>query len=170
MNPDTTLSDQVAVLTKKSLQLKMQPEDRENIKNNLFDPLDGSGSLKVTWKKKQYTIPASSTAHFDTVVALVDGATPALDASQGNIFALIAVGDRTIAVPTNPVSGQKIIIRHKASGANRTLSLNTGAGGFRFGSIATGLTATVSAKTDYVGAIWNEADSFWDVISYDKGH
>lgn len=108
-------------------------------------------------------------AALETVITLADGATPALDASLGNIFVLTAAGDRTIAVPSNAVSGQKIIIRHKASGAIRTLSLNTGAGGFRFGSDITGLTATVSGKTDYIGCIYNSVDSFWDVVAYTKG-
>lgn len=102
--------------------------------------------------------------------ALVDGATPALNASLGNIFTLSAAGDRTIAVPTNPVTGQKIVIRHFASGGARTLSLNTGAGGFRFGSTITGLTQTASGKTDYIDCIWNESASFWDVIAYVKGY
>ena len=103
------------------------------------------------------------------VVTLSDGATPALDASLGNTFLLTAAGDRTIAVPTNPTSGQKITIVHKASGGARTLSLNTGAGGFRFGTDITALTSTTSGLTDYIGAIYNAADSKWDVVSYVKG-
>lgn len=103
------------------------------------------------------------------VVTLSDGATPALDASLGNTFLLTAAGDRTIAVPTNPISGQKITIVHKASGGARTLSLNTGAGGFRFGTDITALTSTTSGLTDYIGAIYNAADNKWDVVSYVKG-
>lgn len=108
-------------------------------------------------------------AHTSGVVTLTDGATPALDASLGNTFLLTAAGDRTIAVPTNPTSGQKITIAHKASGGARTLSLNTGAGGFRFGTDITALTSTTSGLTDYIGAIYNAADSKWDVVSYIKG-
>lgn len=103
------------------------------------------------------------------VSTLTDGATPALDASLGNTFLLTAAGNRTIAVPTNPTSGQKITIVHKASGGDRTLALNTGAGGFRFGTDITALTATTSGLTDYIGAIYNAADSKWDVVSYVKG-
>lgn len=103
------------------------------------------------------------------VVTLSDGATPALNASLGNTFLLTAAGDRTIAVPTNPTSGQKITIVHKASGGARTLSLNTGAGGFRFGTDITALTSTTSGLTDYIGAIYNAADNKWDVVSYVKG-
>jgi len=108
-------------------------------------------------------------AHTSGVVTLTDGATPALDASLGNTFLLTAAGDRTIAVPTNPTSGQKITIVHKASGGARTLSLNTGTGGFRFGTDITALTSTTSGLTDYIGAIYNSADNKWDVVSYIKG-
>lgn len=105
----------------------------------------------------------------DRVSVLTDGATPALDAALGSVFRLVAAGDRTIAIPTNPRDGQRILIQHKASGANRTLALNTGAGGFRFGSTITALTATLSGKTDYVEAVYNAADNFHDVIGYVKG-
>jgi hypothetical protein len=108
-------------------------------------------------------------AFAEDVVTLTDGATPALNAALGNIFTLSAAGDRTIAVPSNATAGQKIIIRHLASGAARTLALNTGAGGFRFGSDITALTQTVSGKYDYIGAIYNSTSSTWDVVSYVKG-
>lgn len=113
---------------------------------------------------------ALAAAQFSTVSALADGATPALDASLGNIFTLAAAGDRTIAVPTSATNGQKIVIRHLASGGVRTLALNTGASGFRFGSDITALTATASGKTDYIGAIYSSIDSKWDVVAYAKGY
>lgn len=102
-------------------------------------------------------------------ITLTDGATPALDASLGNVFRLAAAGDRTIAVPSNAVGGQKIVIEHLASGGARTLALNSGAGGFRFGSDITALTQTASGKTDYIGCIYNDTDSKWDVVGYTKG-
>jgi hypothetical protein len=106
----------------------------------------------------------------ERVVTLVDGTTPALNASQGSIFYLSAGGNRTIAIPTNPSPCKKIIIRHYANGGARTLSLNTGAGGFRFGSDVVSLTATSSGRTDYIGCIWNEIDSFWDVVAVSKNY
>lgn len=102
-------------------------------------------------------------------VALTDGATVALDASLGNVFDLVAGGDRTLLAPTNPIDGQKIILRHKASGANRTLTLTTGAGGFAYGSDITTLTATTSGATDYIGFMYNLASNRWHVISVSKG-
>lgn len=106
-----------------------------------------------------------------TVVALTDGATPALDASAGNFFTLAAAGDRTIGVPSgSPVNGQRLIIRHLASGGARLLALNTGAGGFNFGTDITGLTSTPSGQYDYIGCIYNATLSLWDVVAYVKGH
>ena len=130
----------------------------------LYYAVQSSTDVKVTGAQIS-TLASRGSAE----VALVDGATPALDASLGNLFTLSAAGDRTIAVPTNPHSGQKIVIRHLASGGARTLSLNTGANGFRFGSDITGLTQTASGKTDYIGCIWNVGATFWDVVAYTKG-
>jgi hypothetical protein len=106
-----------------------------------------------------------------TWVTLTDGATPALDASAGDVFYLAAGGDRTIAVPTNsPASGKTkvIVIAHHAVSADRTVALNAGAGGFRLGAWA--ITATVSGKTDYITALWNAVDSFYDVTGIAKGY
>lgn len=102
-------------------------------------------------------------------VTLADGATPALNAALGSVFRLAAAGDRTIAIPTNPTPGQKIVIQHFASGGARTLALNSGAGGFRFGSDIASLSQTASGKTDYIGCIYNDTDSKWDIVAVTKG-
>lgn len=104
------------------------------------------------------------------LVELSDGTTVALDAVLGNVFVLEAAGDRTILVPDNPTDGQKIVIRHKAVSADRTLTLTTGAGGFRLGSDVDQITATINGKTDYIGAIFNLDDDRWDVVAYSKGY
>lgn len=122
--------------------------------------LKSSAAANAVWSSIQEGV---------ATVTLTDGATPALDASLGNVFRLAAAGDRTIGIPSNPFSGQKIVIQHFASSGARTLALNTGTGGFRFGSDFTALTQTVSGKTDYVGAVYNAADNKWDVVSYTKG-
>lgn len=106
----------------------------------------------------------------DVVSALSDVAAPALDAALGNVFTLAATGNRTIGVPSNATNGQKIVIRHLASGGARTLALNSGAGGFRFGTDITALSETASGKTDYIGCVYSSIDSFWDVVAYSKGY
>lgn len=133
----------------------------------------GSQTLNATLTLAQ-TVTTSASVVVGTritsgVVALVDGSTPALDASLGNTFTLSTTTTPTIAVPSNPVSGQKIVIQFLASGGARTLALNTGAGGFRFGTDITALTSTTSGKTDYIGCIYNAGASFWDVVAYVKG-
>jgi hypothetical protein len=102
------------------------------------------------------------------VVALTDGATPALDASLGDIFTLSAAGDRTIAVPSNPTDGKKIVIVHYASGGARTLSLN--ASGFAFGTDVVSLTQTASGKRDLIGCIYSAALNKFLVVSVSKGY
>lgn len=103
------------------------------------------------------------------VFALTDGATPALDASKGNTFTLTSTQNPTIAVPTNAIDGQKMLIVFTASGGARTLALNTGAGGFHFGSDITALSQTASGKIDYIGCIYNSTSSLWNVVAYTKG-
>lgn len=137
-----------------------------------------AGTIDLTTKVTG-SLPATNGGTGLTSLALTsvltDGATPALNAAlvpffATGVFTLSAAGNRTIAVPSNPTAGQKIIIQHLASGGARTLSLNSGAGGFRFGSDITSLTATASGKTDYIGCIYNAGASFWDVVAVSKGY
>lgn len=141
------------------------------VTNTITGSVSGNAgtATKLATSRKVDALPFDGSADQVLVSVLTDGATPALDASLGRVFTLSAAGDRTIAVPTNATSGQKIIIAHTASGGARTLALNTGAGGFRFGSDITALTQTASGKTDYIGCIYNNGSSTWDVIGYVKG-
>jgi len=113
-----------------------------------------------------------SAAVLGQVISLTDGATPALDASLGNVFYLAATANRTIAVPTNaPASGreQRIIIIHKAVSSDRTLSLNTKAGGFSFGAEIAALSATSASLHDFIGCVYNHVLAKWCVVAYSKG-
>lgn len=133
-----------------------------------------SYSFSIDLDALEGMLPGIGGAFYELAIALTDGATVPLNASLGNLYYLVAAGDRTILAPDNPpASGhtQKLIIRHLASGANRTLTLTTGsAGAFRFGSTLTGLTVTLNGKTDYIGCLWNSSDSRWDVVAYSKGY
>lgn len=106
------------------------------------------------------------------VVELPDGANPALDASLGNTFRLVAGGDRTIAAPTNTQPFQRFVIIHQASGGARTLSVDSAsAGGFRFGTDLVGpLTATSSGKQDYIACVVDPTDNKVDIVSVKKGY
>jgi hypothetical protein len=103
------------------------------------------------------------------VVALTDGATINTDASLGHLFTVTLGGNRTMANPTNPTSGQKIIYRLKQD-ATGSRTITWGAA-FRFGTDVTSPTLTTTAsKTDYVGFIYNAADSKWDCVAVSRGY
>lgn len=107
--------------------------------------------------------------YLSTPDALTDAATIAVDASLGNQFKVTLGGNRTLGNPTNPVDGQKIMfaIRQDATG-NRTLALDTA---YRLGTdIASVTLSTAANKTDYLGVVYNGADSKWDVIAFVKGY
>lgn len=122
-------------------------------------------SSTVSAEQLRVTRAASNT------VVLTDGATVSLDASLGSgLFVLSATGNRTVAIPTNAVDGQKIVIKHYASGGDRTLSLASGTGGFLFGLDITTLTATTSGTSDFIGCIYQGgATNKWFVVAYAKG-
>jgi len=136
-------------------------------------PTPAAGDNDTSVATTAFVNNAIAGPNVSNVVSLLDVAVSPLDATLGSIFELVATGDRQI-VPVNapalPGQSQKIILRLMASGADRLFSLGAGAGGFRFGSLITGLTTTLSGKTDYVGAIWNATGSCWDVVSYAKGY
>jgi hypothetical protein len=94
-----------------------------------------------------------------------------IDVSLGRYFRVEITGDHTLDVPTGVAGGvrQRVITVYNSDGSDHTLSLNTGAGGFRFGSDVTGTTATIAGETDYLTFIWNATDSKWDVVGYTKG-
>lgn len=103
------------------------------------------------------------------VVSLTDGATITTDASTGNNFTVTLGGNRTLANPTNPTDGQKCVWRLKQDATGgRTITLDTA---FRLGSDVTAVAlSTTPNKTDYLGAIYNAADSVWDVVSLARGY
>jgi hypothetical protein len=105
-------------------------------------------------------------------IDMADGTTIAVDpAFRAGLYRAVTAGDRILTI--NPANlavpgGQKVVIEHKASGAARTLTLDTGTGKFRLPSTIT-ITQTASGQTDYIGAIYNTNDNKWDVVAYTKG-
>jgi hypothetical protein len=90
--------------------------------------------------------------------------TPTSDtADQYNITGL--TGTSAIQIPSGtPTDAQKLSIRIKDDGTGRTLSWVTTAGGYRVIGTTLPLTTTAN-KTIYVGCVYNNADSFWDVVA-----
>lgn len=102
-------------------------------------------------------------------VTLTPGTTPALDASLGTHFRTAMAQNQTIGIPSNPTEGQVITIEATSDATPRTLALNTGTGGFRFGSDIPALSIHAASKTDYVQAVYRTSTNKWDVIGYVKG-
>lgn len=85
------------------------------------------------------------------------------DVSTYDTFILTAqAAGLTVAAPTGtPVQGEKMMFRIKDNGTSRTLTWNA-----IFRALGVWLpSATTINKTIYIGAIYNSADTKWDVIS-----
>ena len=137
-----------------------------------------SGSGLFLWSSGGCTITATwlgnpqqnaTTPPPPVVAQLADSSVITTDARQANLFRVSLAGNRTLAAPTNPVDGQRIVWEITASGGQRQLALATGAGGFVFGRDIAGLTAIAAGTTDYLGAIYNIATNRWRVVAYTKG-
>lgn len=104
------------------------------------------------------------------VVTLADASTIATNAALGNRFRVASAVDRTLGAPSNPTDGQFCTwCWENLAVGDILLTLASGAGGFRFGSMITGTTSTSPGKKDYIGAQYNGDDNRWDVLSYTKG-
>ncbi len=102
-------------------------------------------------------------------IVLIDAAEIITDAAAGSHFRVSITGNRTLLAPGNPSDGQRCVWAITASGADRTLSLATGTGGFAFGTDLTALTLIKAGTTDYLGAIFHAGASRWHVLAYSKG-
>lgn len=88
------------------------------------------------------------------VAALTDGASVAIDASQGNVFDWPLGGSgHTLAVPSNPVNGETILIRIAYSGSFTPLFNAI----FDFGAAGQPSWTAASGKRDHVAFAWDGA-------------
>jgi hypothetical protein len=103
-----------------------------------------------------------------TVVVLTDGAQIAVDASEGNDFRVTIAGDRTIATPSNPTDGQKIVFQVTQGGqGSNTLTF---ASGYEFGAgLPQPMLSTTAGYTDVLGFIYNAAKGSWLFAAYVLG-
>lgn len=102
-------------------------------------------------------------------VTLTYGATVNTDASLGDIFDLTLTGNATIAAPSGLTKNKKILYRltQDATGG-RTVTWNAI---FRFSTdVPTPFLSTSGNKTDYVGFIYNAADSKLDCLAVARGY
>jgi hypothetical protein len=106
---------------------------------------------------------SATKAKFVKEIPLTDAATIAVDASLGNLFTVTIAGNRTLGAPTNPKQGQMIVFRiTQGVGGSHTLGYNAI---YRFSTdIPSPTLSTGAGDVDYLGFIYNEADTKWDCI------
>lgn len=127
-----------------------------NFADGLLYYKDSSNVIKtLNTQRSLVTASASSSSPFNWNSDNYD--TYILTALAGNI---------TISADSgSPPDGKKVIFRFKDNGTSRTLTWTTGASKAFRAVGATLPTSTTISKTVYVGAIYNSADSRWDVIA-----
>jgi hypothetical protein len=102
------------------------------------------------------------------VVALVDGATIVVDASQGNDFRVTIAGNRTMGNPANPVDGQQIIFQVTQGGAG-SFQL-TWSNSYEFSqAMPQPSLSTAPGHTDIFGFIYNAAVGSWLLAAFVNG-
>lgn len=106
------------------------------------------------------------------VVTLTDAANISTDAALGNRFRVTLAGNRTLAPPTNPTADQQCVWEFVQDGTgSRTITLDTGTGGFAFGTDITAITLTTAAnKRDFMTATYNATLNKWLVIGFIRGY
>jgi len=132
-----------------------------------LSPLAGSASVTtlgtITTGTWHGTVVAP--AYMTSVSTLANSAgTVAVNAALANVFELqITASGWTIANPSNPTDGQKVIWRLIQGGTgNYTISWGTA---FNWGTGAAPTLSTAVGKTDYVVGIYNGTTSKWDMVA-----
>lgn len=100
-----------------------------------------------------YSVSVSSTTSASSV-------TPNVNNYDMYAYTALAV-NLTVNLPTGAADGKKLMFRIKDNGTSRTLTWNSV---FR-GIGVTIPTSTVAGKVVYVGAIYNSAETKWDIIA-----
>jgi len=115
----------------------------------------GASFVKKSIKRKAVIDPIS--------ISTASTATLTVDADSTDFAVITAQAEGlTIGAPTGtPVQGQKLIIRLKDDGSARSIAFNA-----IFTAIGVTLpTTTTVSKKLYIGCIYNDTDTKWDVIA-----
>ena len=83
---------------------------------------------------------------------------------MGDVYRLTAAGNRTLGAPTNPTDGQRIRIEISAFGGSRTVTPQTGTGGYILAS-GQSTTAIAANSTDTYEFVYSAAANRWRCIS-----
>ena len=112
--------------------------------------------------------PASAGSYPNNTPNLGAAGTYNTDWSTGSHFRLSPTASFTLANPTNPQPGQRVVYEIRQDGTGgRAITLGSN---FRLGTDITAVTLSTAAnKTDYLGCIYNATDAKFDVVMFIKG-
>lgn len=94
---------------------------------------------------------------------ITDSSMITTNASNGNVFRISILGNRTLAAPSNPTDGQVCTWEVTASGADRTLTVPTGAGGFDLSDVMAPVSRINSGKQLAFTARYSSVTGKWFV-------
>lgn len=152
--PATSDADAVHVNAANEITAITEKTSISNDDEFIIEDSADSGNKKSIKRKAVVNPIVSSTASTATLTVDADSTDFAVITAQAEGL--------TIAAPTGtPVQGQKLIIRLKDDGSARSIAFNA-----IFTAIGVTLpTTTTVSKKLYIGCIYNDTDSKWDVIA-----
>ena len=152
--PATSDADAVHVNAANEITAITEKTTVDNQDEFIIEDSGDSGNKKSIKRKAVVNPIVSSTASTATLTVDADSTDFAVITAQAEGL--------TIAAPTgSPVQGQKLIIRLKDDGSARSIAFNA-----IFTAIGVTLpTTTTVSKKLYIGCIYNDTDSKWDVIA-----
>jgi len=142
-------------------ELATTPEDTD-----IVPIVDDPGGSPIT---KKITVANLTKEQSLIITEIASSATPTpARASRKTMLILTALTEEaTFGVPTGtPVNGDLLFISVTDDGTARALTWNAI---YRAGNIALP-TTTILGKTMYIGFIYNDTASKWDLIAYDDNH
>ena len=152
--PATSDADAVHVNAANEITAITEKTTVANADEFIIEDSADSGNKKSIKRKAVINPIVSSTASTATLTVDADSTDFAVITAQAEGL--------TIAAPTgSPVQGQKLIIRIKDDGSARSIAFNA-----IFTAIGVTLpTTTTVSKKLYIGCIYNDTDTKWDVIA-----
>ncbi len=112
---------------------------------------------------------AQGPALIGDVVALIDAATIATDASQGTAGDVTLAASRTMGVPTNPSNNQRFLWRITQGGAGSNL-ITWDPTAFDFGAAGAPTLSTAVGKTDLIAGVYNSVATKWQMVPASLGY
>jgi hypothetical protein len=135
---------------------------------NVVIPAGGAATLLYTIAESRWRVLGQVEPHVTREQSVTSAATVTPNADEDDLVSVSAQGETLIIANPSPaytvVQGQKLIIRIKDNGTQRTLDWDTS--GSQYRAIQSSLPATTTVnKLLYLGFIYNATDTKWDLVA-----